>query len=137
MIKRDSKDLIEYISDTETLTRQCYSVDQCKTNELNIVSFRFTSAVRASMLYDGGGLISIGGGEGLWLYINKVLMVESISSAELLIKQCYTVDLSEARENGMLLTLSFIEKNISYLSYYLHCCTTPDKRCLSHDMCLY
>ena len=61
------------------------------------------------MLYAGGGLISIGGGEGLWLYINKVLIVESISSAEMLMKQCYTVDLSEARENGMLLSLSFIE----------------------------
>ena len=26
---------------------------------------------------------------------------------------------------------------ISYLSYYLHCCTLPDKRCLSHGMNLY
>ena len=26
---------------------------------------------------------------------------------------------------------------ISYLSYILHCCTLPDKRCLSHGMCLY
>ena len=23
---------------------------------------------------------------------------------------------------------------ISYLSYQLHCCTLPDKRCLSHGM---
>ena len=26
---------------------------------------------------------------------------------------------------------------ISYLSYKLHCCTLPIKRCLSHGMCLY
>ena len=26
---------------------------------------------------------------------------------------------------------------ISYLSYSLHCGTLPDKRCLSHGMCLY
>ena len=26
---------------------------------------------------------------------------------------------------------------ISYLSYYLHWCTLPDKRCLSHSVCLY
>ena len=26
---------------------------------------------------------------------------------------------------------------IGYLVYYLHCCTLPDKRCLSHSMCLY
>ena len=26
---------------------------------------------------------------------------------------------------------------ISYLSTYLHCCTLPDKSCLSHGMCLY
>ena len=25
---------------------------------------------------------------------------------------------------------------ISYLSHHLHCCTLPDKRCLSHGMCL-
>ena len=29
---------------------------------------------------------------------------------------------------GMALTF------ISYLSYQLHCCTLPDKRCLSHGM---
>ena len=26
---------------------------------------------------------------------------------------------------------------ISYLAYLLNCCTVPDKRCLSHGMCLY
>ena len=26
---------------------------------------------------------------------------------------------------------------ISYLLYQLHCCTLPDKRCLSPGMCLY
>ena len=26
---------------------------------------------------------------------------------------------------------------ISYISYLLYCCTLPDKRCLSHGMCLY
>ena len=26
---------------------------------------------------------------------------------------------------------------ISYPSYSLHCCTLPDKRCLSHGKCLY
>ena len=26
---------------------------------------------------------------------------------------------------------------ISYLSYQLHCCILPDKRCLSHGMCFY
>ena len=31
----------------------------------------------------------------------------------------------------------WIPKFISYLSYLLHCCTLPDKRCLSHGMCLY
>ena len=68
------------------------------------------------MLYAGGGQISIGGGEGLWLYINKVLIVESISNVEMLIKQCYTIDLSEAHENGKLISLSY-RKNISHLSY--------------------
>ena len=32
---------------------------------------------------------------------------------------------------------SYVIKFISYLSYKLHCCTLPDKRCLSHNMCLY
>ena len=27
-----------------------------------------------------------------------------------------------------------IKMLISYLSYQLHCCTLPDKRCLSHGM---
>ena len=31
----------------------------------------------------------------------------------------------------------FIDTFISYLSYKLHCCTLPDKRCLSHGICLY
>ena len=26
---------------------------------------------------------------------------------------------------------------IGYLSYKLHCCTLPDKRCLSQGICLY
>ena len=30
-----------------------------------------------------------------------------------------------------------VKSFISYLSYQLHCCALPDKRCLSHGMCLY
>ena len=33
----------------------------------------------------------------------------------------------------MVLRITFI----IYLSYQLHCCMLPDKRCLSHGMCLY
>ena len=44
------------------------------------------------------------------------------------------------RELFALLSLSFCCRVvvsvvfISYLSYQLHCCTLPDKRCLSHGM---
>ena len=31
-------------------------------------------------------------------------------------------------------SIAFKNGFISYLSYELHCCTLPDKRCLSHDM---
>ena len=37
------------------------------------------------------------------------------------------------KKSQMMTTNAFI----SYLSYYLHCRTLTDKRCLSHGICLY
>ena len=31
----------------------------------------------------------------------------------------------------------YVYSVISYIAYKMHCCTLPDKRCLSHGMCLY
>ena len=44
---------------------------------------------------------------------------------------------AHCRMISTLYSIDVISLFISYLSFYMHCCTLPDKRCLSHGLCLY
>ena len=38
------------------------------------------------------------------MYINKILVVDSVSNGDSLLKRCFMVDLAEAHENGSITT---------------------------------
>ena len=59
--------------------------------------YRFTSVVRTGLVFNGTEKITVGGGEALWLYINKVLVVEIISTGT---ATCHKIDLSPAATSG-------------------------------------
>lgn len=63
---------------------------------------RFTTAVRAGLTYAGTELITLGGGEAMWLYINETLMFEYITNGSSSIS-CFVLDLSTATQNGKIL----------------------------------
>ena len=47
-------------------------------------------------MFNGTEKITVGGGEALWLYINKVLVIEIVSTST----DCYRIDLSPAAYIG-------------------------------------
>ena len=55
--------------------------------------------IRTGLVFNGTETITVGGGEGVWLYINKVLVVEivAIDSAN---HTCGRIDLSPAANQG-------------------------------------
>ena len=61
--------------------------------------FRFTSVIRTGLEFAGTEKITVGGGEAVWLYINKVLVVEFISNGTGT-DNCYKIDLSPAASAG-------------------------------------
>jgi len=48
-------------------------------------------------VYGGSEVFTMGGGEAMWLYINKVQMFEFVSDGTS--SPCYVVDLSTANSN--------------------------------------
>ena len=44
--------------------------------------------------------MSIGGGDEMWLYVNKVLLLEVLTSASSATPLCKTVDISAASQPG-------------------------------------
>ena len=63
------------------------------------LSFRFTSVIRTGLEFAGTEKVTVGGGEAIWLYINKVLVIEFISDGNAT-DNCYYVDLSPAASAG-------------------------------------
>ena len=61
--------------------------------------YRFTSVIRTGLEFAGTEKITVGGGEAVWLYINKVLVVEFISNGTGT-DNCYKIDLSPAASAG-------------------------------------
>ena len=55
--------------------------------------------IRTGLKFAGTEKITIGGGEGLWLYIDKVLVVEFVSKGTGT-DNCYKIDLSPAAQAG-------------------------------------
>ena len=57
-------------------------------------------------MFNGTEKITVGGGEAVWLYINKVLLIEIVSSSSAS-AQCYKIDLSPAANSGRCLLILF------------------------------
>ncbi|XP_052773067.1 uncharacterized protein LOC128211948 isoform X3 [Mya arenaria] len=57
-------------------------------------NFGFTAAVRVGLVYGGSEIITVAGGDAMWLYINKVRMFEFVSDGTT--SPCFVVDLSSA-----------------------------------------
>ena len=64
------------------------------------LSDSFTSVIRTGLVFAGTEKITVGGGEGLWLYINKILVIEIVSSNSTATPECYKIDLSPAANTG-------------------------------------
>lgn len=60
---------------------------------------RFTTAIRAGLKFAGTEKITLGGGEAIWLYINKVKLIDFVSSGATN-KECFYIDLSPALTVG-------------------------------------
>ncbi|KAL4225039.1 hypothetical protein ACF0H5_015734 [Mactra antiquata] len=67
-------------------------------------NFGFTTAIRTGLNYSGTEMITLGGGEGMWLFINKIKIFEFVATASLQ-GACFVVDLSTATENGGYVTV--------------------------------
>ncbi|CAH1799045.1 unnamed protein product [Owenia fusiformis] len=63
-------------------------------------NFGFTSAIRTSFTFTGGGRLTVGGGDELWVYINRVLVIQLITPQSSGIVPCMHVDLKEAKYQG-------------------------------------
>ena len=55
--------------------------------------------IRTGLKFAGTEKITVGGGEAVWLYINKILVVEYISDGNL-VNNCYFIDLASATSSG-------------------------------------
>lgn len=56
----------------------------------------FTSAIRSGITFSGSEVITLGGGEELWLFINKILVVEIVKNRTTSDVPCQKIDLSAA-----------------------------------------
>ncbi|VDI75919.1 thrombospondin 2/3/4/5 [Mytilus galloprovincialis] len=63
-------------------------------------NFAFTSALRCGITFSGSEVITLGGGEELWLFINKILVVEIVKNRTISDVPCQKIDLSEAIGGG-------------------------------------
>ncbi|XP_052242642.1 uncharacterized protein LOC127852727 [Dreissena polymorpha] len=73
-------------------------------------NFGFTSAARVGIVYRGSEVITLGGGEAMWLFINKVKMFEFVSDGT--IKPCFKIDLSSAHRNSSMVYLQTGSLNV-------------------------
>ena len=65
-----------------------------------MLSFSFTSVIRTGLEFAGTEKITVGGGEAVWLYINKVMVVEYVSDGNGT-DNCYYIDLAPAAAAGI------------------------------------
>ena len=66
----------------------------------NDFSTRFTSAIRTSFQFSGKERFHFAGGESLWVYINKQLVLHIISSNSKTFVDCKTFELKNAKGNN-------------------------------------
>ncbi|CAH1786413.1 unnamed protein product [Owenia fusiformis] len=67
----------------------------------NIVhNFGFTSSIREGFIYQGDEVIVLAGGDEMWLYINKTLVLQLITDPNDVNIPCMSVDLTPASNSG-------------------------------------
>ena len=59
---------------------------------------RFTCAIRTGMHFNGSEEITIGGGEEVWVYVNKVLVLQAHRESQPVTK-CKKISLANANGN--------------------------------------
>ena len=69
------------------------------------VFYSFTSAIRTGLKFSGNEKITVGGGEELWVFINKVLVIEIIADRSATDVVCQAIDLSLAANTGIIIEL--------------------------------
>ncbi|XP_053385192.1 uncharacterized protein LOC123535922 isoform X1 [Mercenaria mercenaria] len=62
-------------------------------------NFGFTTAIRSGIKFAGTEQITLGGGEALWLFINKISLIDYVSTGAAS-KECFYIDLSPALTFG-------------------------------------
>ena len=67
--------------------------------ELFIYTCRFTTAIRTGIKFAGTEKITLGGEEAIWLFVNKVKLIDYVSDGSTP-KECFYIDLSPALTPG-------------------------------------
>ncbi|XP_072182297.1 uncharacterized protein [Diadema setosum] len=62
-------------------------------------NFGFTSAIRSAMTFNGSEEIAVGGGEEVWVYVNKVLVLQVLREYQTITK-CKRISLANANGGG-------------------------------------
>ena len=81
---------------------------------------RFTGAIRSGFQFSGVGNITVGGGDEVWVYVNRVLLLEVIDIAGGSNTPCKTIDISPAAASGKvtILVCWFYEISKPYCHYF-------------------
>ena len=79
---------------------QFYQCGEGRDDIFLCVCFSFTSVVKGGMIFEGVGTVSIGGGDQIWLAVNKTLLLEVNVKATDVGVPCKKVDLSPAAQTG-------------------------------------
>ena len=81
------------------LDRQGYGDESqldCNSDKHN---FGFTSAIRTGIVFQGNETITVGGGDEIWLYVNRKLAIQ-IDNIGNSYSECQQIDLSPALPEG-------------------------------------
>ncbi|KAL3841579.1 hypothetical protein ACJMK2_019700, partial [Sinanodonta woodiana] len=90
-----------YWSDTfYPLDSQGYGSEATKDCSGVLHNFGFTSAIRAGLKFTGTELITIGGGEAVWVFINRILLVQYFQDWSSTTTKCLRIDLAPAAKEG-------------------------------------
>ncbi|KAK3582849.1 hypothetical protein CHS0354_039999 [Potamilus streckersoni] len=63
-------------------------------------NFGFTSAIRAGLKFNGTERITLGGGEAVWFFINRILLIQYLGDALLTTTKCLRINLAPAAKEG-------------------------------------
>lgn len=66
-------------------------------------NFGFTTAIRSGFTFLGNGTLTIGGGDEVWVYINRVLALEVVTDPAAATLPCKFIDLSPAAGDGKII----------------------------------